>query len=123
MRELLKSKLTSGLFLFANANCRRRRELNMPPLSNLNISRNQTPVHAAGNFGGAPQTYNQPAEAAIQSWAGSGEGVQQPQPMQPPANPSMWNPSMGISFGGPPSSGQGQDGPGTWKPGSGIRFG
>lgn len=66
-----------------------------------------------------------PAEANIQSWAG--ETMQQPRPVQPQQNPvgGMWNPDIGIKFGGPPgpsSGGQGRT-PGTWNPNSGIKFG
>ncbi|KAG6025463.1 serine/threonine protein kinase prr1 [Claviceps citrina] len=74
-----------------------------------------------------------PAEASIQSWAGtSGGNVQQPQPQVPKANPmtTMWNPAMGIKFGSSggsvPSAGDshGQQGKasGTWNPNSGIKF-
>lgn len=70
------------------------------------------------------QAVQSPAEVSIQSWAG--EAVQQPQPVQPSANPAggVWNPTLGIKFGAPSlgPGGQGQQG-GTWKPGSGIKFG
>ena len=85
------------------------RELNMPTLSNLNLSAKQTPPAASYQ----PQQYfpERPTqEASIQSWAGD---VQQPQPVAP------WNPGMGIKFGG---TGQNQQG-NTWNPNSGIRFG
>lgn len=115
------------------------RELSMPPLSNLNLSRNHTPVHGASaslysqnqqympKDGMAP--HQSPPAAAIQSWAAAGDNVQQPQPKQPPANPmgGIWSPGMDIKFGGGPSGGQQGDGQGqqkgVWKPGSGIKFG
>lgn len=129
--------------LSAHPNADSNREINMPPLSSLNISHNATPVqspapsHHDSYFHPQHQPPSQhqpppqrqipqhqpvhsPAEASIQSWAG--ETVQQPKPVQPPPPGSMWNPSMGIKFGGPASgSGQGQQG--TWNPGSGIKFG
>lgn len=134
------------------------RELSMPPLSSLNLSRNHTPAHSpaatayqpgqhsyfaaelpAQPAGGLPSPQRQqpaarhavqsPAEATIQSWAG-GEAVQQPQPVGPPANPmgGIWNPAMGIKFGGgggpgPDGQGQGQGQGGTWNPNGGIKFG
>ena len=69
-----------------------------------------------------------PAEASIQSWAGGGDAVQQPQPMQPPANPmgGVWDPSMGIKFSGGGGAAPGASGgqaSGTWNPTSGIKFG
>jgi programmed cell death 6-interacting protein len=130
------------------------RDMDMPSLGNLNLSHNHGSSQNAGMPGygvPSPQTHGghqgmpampppqrsgmqSPAEASIQSWAGGGESVQQPQPMPPPANPmgGVWEPSMGIRFGGPgggPPGGAGagqaqQQGPaGTWKPGSGIKFG
>lgn len=125
----------------------------MPTLSNLNISRNHTPVHNT-----APNVYQQqhqpqqhhqqgyyqqmpqqqpggPVEAAaIQSWAGAGGSVQQPQPMPPVANPmgAVWTPAAGLKFGGggPAQAGQSGSGsegqpqnPGTWNPNAGIKFG
>lgn len=111
------------------------RELSMPPLSNLNLSRNHTPLqspaaagyqqsqpsyfapeHVAQQHPSSPQrqpvhvarqSISSPVEASIQSWAG--DTVQQPQPVAPQANPmtTMWNPAMGIKFGasGPPPQG------------------
>lgn len=141
------------------------RELSMPTLSNLNISRNHTPVHTASPgiyppqqqqqhqyqqqqqyhqpqqqqqpqsyFGSPAQHQAGPAEvAAIQSWAGAGDNVQQPQPMPPVANPmgSMWSPAGGIKFGSGPSQPGGNSGAegqnkapqGTWNPNAGIKFG
>ncbi|KAJ3488961.1 hypothetical protein NLG97_g6089 [Lecanicillium saksenae] len=121
-------------------------ELSMPTLSNLNISRNHTPVHNGppqgmyqqhpqqSYYGGMQQQQGGPVEAAaIQSWAGAGGNVQQPQPMPPVANPmgGMWTPNSGIKFGGGPSQpgssntgdGQQQPGQGTWNPNAGIKFG
>lgn len=135
------------------------RELSMPPLSTLNLSHNHAPLQSppaaqfqpsqASYFSREPvtqqhpsspqrhpvhvprQPISNPVEASIQSWAG--ERVQQPQPMAPQANPmtTMWNPAMGIKFGGsgPPVPGnddrtqQGERGSGTWNPNSGIKFG
>lgn len=123
----------------------------MPTLSNLNISRNHTPVHNAppqgmyqqqaqpppaqqGYYGSAQQPGGPVEAAAIQSWAGAGDNVQQPQPMPPVANPmgGMWTPGAGIKFGGgqpqtggssgTEGQGQGQN-QGTWNPNSGIKFG
>ncbi|KAK8087159.1 BRO1-like domain-containing protein [Apiospora phragmitis] len=47
------------------------------------------------------QSVHSPAEARIQSWAPPTETVA-PQPQQPRANPmqAMWNPEIGIKFGG-----------------------
>ncbi|EGX93841.1 pH-response regulator protein palA/RIM20 [Cordyceps militaris CM01] len=122
-------------------------ELSMPTLSNLNISRNHTPVHNAppqsiyqqppaqqqSYYGGMPQQGSGPVEAAaIQSWAGAGDNVQQPQPMPPVANPmgTMWTPGGPINFGAGLSqagSGEGQQQQqqqqGTWNPSLGIKFG
>ncbi|KAM0744259.1 hypothetical protein ACQRIT_001573 [Beauveria bassiana] len=129
-------------------------ELNMPTLSNLNISRNHTPVHNAppqsmyqqqeaqsmyqqqpqhqAYSSGMPQQGGPGEAAAIQSWAGAGGNVQQPQPMPPVANPmgGMWAPGAGIKFGagqsqaGGGGGGEGQQpAPGTWNPNSGIKFG
>lgn len=69
-----------------------------------------------------------PQQANVQSWAS--DNMQQPRPMQPQANAmgGMWNPDIGIRFGGgspissPPAQNQPQGG-GTWNPGSGIKFG
>jgi programmed cell death 6-interacting protein len=47
------------------------------------------------------------------------------QPNQLPAG-GMWNPEMGIKFGGPPSgqpTPQGGPKAGQWDPNSGVRFG
>ena len=92
-----------------------------------------------------------PAEAHIQTWAPANETVA-PQPQPPRANAlqNMWNPELGIKFGGdggpaspapggmsqhqqqqqqqmPPQHQQQQHPPapasGTWNPSSGIRFG
>lgn len=119
----------------------------MPTLSNLNVSRNHTPVHNAhpqgiyqqqphqqqSHYGGMSHQGGPVEAAAIQSWAGAGGNVQQPQPMPPVANPmgGMWKPGAGIQFGGggPPQTGGGrggegqQPGKGTWNPNSGIKFG
>jgi programmed cell death 6-interacting protein len=114
----------------------------MPSLGNLNLSHKhaQAQGHPVANYGspmpqqghpGMPRpAVHSPAAASIQSWAGGGEAVQQPQPVQPPANPmgGVWDPSMGIKFasGGSASgaAGGGQSsGSGTWNPASGIKFG
>ncbi|KAK8094687.1 BRO1-like domain-containing protein [Apiospora hydei] len=76
------------------------------------------------------QSVHSPVEARIQSWAPPAETVA-PQPQQPRANPmqAMWNPEMGIKFGGGPApsgaAGQGtpKGGQNTWDPKGGIRFG
>ncbi|CRJ80257.1 hypothetical protein BN1708_000200 [Verticillium longisporum] len=137
-------------------------ELSMPPLGSLSM--NRTPVasppvssyqaeqqqHANSYFGSNAgpaanthaqrqhqQVHSPPAEAHVQSWAGSTVEPQQPQPVPPVSN--MWTPDMGIRFGGPAGghgaaapAGAGQhanpQGPrqpsgGTWDPNSGIRFG
>ncbi|KAG5982369.1 serine/threonine protein kinase prr1 [Claviceps digitariae] len=70
-----------------------------------------------------------PAEAAVQSWGTN--SVQQP-PRQAPSASSMatvWNPAMGIKFGGsggalPTGDNDGQQSKpsGTWNPNSGIKF-
>lgn len=129
------------------------REINMPPLSSLNISHKPTPVQSpmpphqepahyappphqepahsyappepARSYASPPppQPVQSPAEASIQSWAG--ETMQQPRPVQPQQAPmgAMWNPGMGIKFGGS-AGGSGQPpAPGTWNPNSGIKFG
>ncbi|KAF4885354.1 pH-response regulator protein palA/prr-1 [Colletotrichum fructicola] len=127
-------------------------EVNMPPLGSLNI--NRSPVHSpAGSTydqrtnnsyfnasvvpGSSPpqqqpsrqEVVHPPAEAHIQSWAGSTVEPQHPRPT------SMWQPDMGIKFSAPAGSsaapttqqaqGSGSKPPqgGTWDPGSGIRFG
>ncbi|EEU44046.1 uncharacterized protein NECHADRAFT_98498 [Fusarium vanettenii 77-13-4] len=128
-------------------------EINMPPLSSLNISHKSTPIQSpmpphqepahyappphrepvhsyappepARSYASPPppQPVQSPAEASIQSWAG--ETMQQPRPVQPQQAPmgAMWNPGMGIKFGGP-TGGSGQPpAPGTWNPNSGIKFG
>lgn len=129
----------------------------MPPLSNLNIAHHGAPMQSPPASAYQPAQHSHypspmspqhmppqqaprhgmpnptAAASAIQSW---GEPVQQPQPMQPPANPmgGMWSQGMGIKFGGsgpppPPPSGAGQgqqgqqDASGTWNPNSGIKFG
>ena len=91
----------------------------MPPLSNLNISRGQSPPQA-------DQYYSQPSQANVQAWAPETDvqdNVQQPQPVAPAQN--VWNPNMGLRFGSPAQgqqqSRQPQDR--TWNPASGIRFG
>jgi programmed cell death 6-interacting protein len=105
----------------------------MPSLGNLNLSHNQPQTPPVANYAGQQShagmqrpAVHSPAEASIQSWA-VGDAVQQPQPMQPPANPmgGVWDPSVGIKFGGggPTTGGSGGQAPGTWKPGSGIKFG
>ncbi|KAM0496443.1 hypothetical protein ACHAPB_007207 [Verticillium nonalfalfae] len=132
-------------------------ELSMPPLGSLSM--NRTPVasppvssyqaeqqqHANSYFGSNAgpaanthaqrphqQVHSPPAEAHVQSWAGSTVEPQQPQPVPPVSN--MWTPDMGIRFGGP-AGGHGAAAPaahppgprqasgGTWDPNSGIRFG
>ncbi|EFY96207.2 pH-response regulator protein palA/RIM20 [Metarhizium robertsii ARSEF 23] len=135
-------------------------ELSMPPLSTLNLSRDHAPLQGASttqyqaaqpayfapepvaqhhqtspqrqNDHAAGQSTPNPVEASIQSWAG--EAVRQPQPVAPQTtNPmtTMWNPAMGIKFGGggppaPRTDGGQQPGGGsatTWNPASGIKFG
>ncbi|GAB0138870.1 serine/threonine protein kinase prr1 [Epichloe bromicola] len=119
-------------------------ELSMPPLSALNLSRNQTPpqspVAAPYQHPASPQrqpvstarsSLANPAEASIQSWAGN--NIQQPQSQAPQASPmtTTWNPAMGIKFGANAGGlaragdGHGQQGSssGTWNPHSGIKFG
>ncbi|KAF4981377.1 hypothetical protein FZEAL_2807 [Fusarium zealandicum] len=109
------------------------REINMPPLSSLNISHkatpaqspappHQEPTHSYAPPQQPPQSVQSPAEASIQSWAG--ETMQQPRPVQPQQAPmgGMWNPGMGIKFGGA-SGGSGQPPSGTWNPNAGIKFG
>lgn len=112
----------------------------MPPLSNVNISHNPSPVQTpAAQYqppSNSPYVHDQappmppqnvpiPQQANMQSWAG--DTVQQPRPMQPAANAmgGMWNPELGIRFGNaaPPKPNQAQGGGGTWNPGSGIKFG
>ncbi|KAF3349522.1 BRO1-like domain-containing protein [Verticillium dahliae] len=132
-------------------------ELSMPPLGSLSM--NRTPVasppvssyqaeqqqHANSYFGSNAgpaanthaqrphqQVHSPPAEAHVQSWAGSTVEPQQPHPVPPVSN--MWTPDMGIRFGGP-AGGHGAAAPapnppgprqasgGTWDPNSGIRFG
>ncbi|KAG6009427.1 serine/threonine protein kinase prr1 [Claviceps maximensis] len=70
-----------------------------------------------------------PAEAATQSWVGN--NVQQPRPQVPCASPmtTMWNPAMGIKFGGSAGAPTSRDdheqqgkSSGTWNPSSGIKF-
>ncbi|KAH8714548.1 BRO1-like domain-containing protein [Ilyonectria robusta] len=109
-------------------------EISMPPLANLSLSHKATPAQSPApqeRSGYANQPMPQPQqavhspEASIQSWAD--ETMQQPRPVQPQQNPvgGMWNPDIGIKFGGPPgpsSGGQGRA-PGTWNPNSGIKFG
>ncbi|KAM0330797.1 hypothetical protein ACHAQA_003751 [Verticillium albo-atrum] len=136
------------------------RELSMPPLGSLSM--NRTPVasppvssyqadqqqHANSYFGSNPvsspnahaqrqhqQIHSPPAEAHVQSWAGSTVEPQQPQPVPPASN--MWTPDMGIRFGGSTGGpgtaqagtnqhanpqGSRQPPGGTWDPNSGIRF-
>ncbi|CAG1959414.1 unnamed protein product [Fusarium graminearum] len=118
-------------------------EINMPTLSNLNISNQQAqaqaqaqahahaqaqssmpsyqePAHSYAPPQQPPQPVQSPAQASIQSW---GETVQQPKPVQPQQAAPMWNPGMGIKFG-QPSGGSGQPpAPGTWNPNAGIKFG
>ncbi|TWU73918.1 pH-response regulator protein palA/rim20 [Metarhizium rileyi] len=133
-------------------------ELSMPPLSTLSLSHSHTPLQssaaaqyqpsqpsyfvpepAARQHPSSPQrqhghvarqSMSNPVEASIQSWAG--DTVQQPQPVAPQINPmtTMWNPAMGIKFGGggPPAPGndhgqQGGSGSTTWNPSAGIKFG
>ncbi|KEY74584.1 hypothetical protein S7711_05016 [Stachybotrys chartarum IBT 7711] len=120
-------------------------ELNMPPLSNLNLS-SQAPQHPA--YASQPQQpppshqpvhqpmhqplhqpvhstahqpIHSPAVASIQSWAGASDyNMQQPQPMPPQANPmgrgAMWTPGMGIRFGAGGSPAPGQAGQGAGAP-------
>ncbi|EWG50643.1 hypothetical protein FVEG_09799 [Fusarium verticillioides 7600] len=105
-------------------------EINMPTLSNLNISHQQPPAqspmpshqdpsHSYAPPQQPPQPVQSPAQANIQSW---GETVQQPKPVQPTPVGAMWTPGMGIKFGQSGGSGQ-PPAPGTWNPNSGIKFG
>lgn len=119
-------------------------EISMPPLQGLTLDHPPVAPPAAPAPAPAPASapvptqtsyYNQaqdqtprqavqsPAEARIQSWAPPAETVA-PQPQPPRANPmqAMWNPEMGIKFGGGPAPSGGPKG-GTWDPNSGIRFG
>lgn len=131
----------------------------MPPLGSLNI--NRTPMHSppAANFHAEQQqrtssyfgqaqpaqpqqvphqqaVHSPPAEAHVQSWAGSTVEPQQPRPVPPMSN--MWTPDTGIRFSGggpgtaPAAGGQAPQGHAphtqnppnsTWDPNSGIRFG
>ncbi|KAG5953117.1 serine/threonine protein kinase prr1 [Claviceps sorghi] len=128
-------------------------ELSMPPLAALNLSRNDIssqrgaiapplqPMQASGlaqepvapqhphHDAVSPQQHSMTTEAAVQSWAAN--DVQQPQPQLPRATSmaTMWNPAMGIKFGGSGGSPQVQDDhaqqaktSGTWNPSSGIKF-
>ncbi|TIC97966.1 pH-response regulator protein palA/prr-1 [Colletotrichum higginsianum] len=141
-------------------------DLSMPPLSSLNI--NRSPVHSptGSSYDPRSQSYfsasvvpsttqqqqqqqqsqpqqpptrhevHSPVEAHIQSWAGSTVEPQHPRPAA--AMAGMWQPDMGIKFGGQPgasasapapapapASASGQSPPqgGTWNPASGIKFG
>jgi programmed cell death 6-interacting protein len=124
------------------------RELLMPPLAALSISRT-TPVHspptqavpsnASSYFppqpqpafpqqyaSQRPQPIQEPPEAQIQSWASPNMHSQQPHAATPQG---VWSPDMGITFGGPSgasassSSNAGGGRGGTWNPSSGLRFG
>ncbi|KAK8107922.1 pH-response regulator protein palA/prr-1 [Apiospora kogelbergensis] len=124
-------------------------DINMPPLHGLSLdhqqqhqaAQNYAPVQIQQQQQQAQQSQQQqpppqrqsvhsPAEARIQSWAPPAETVA-PQPQPPRANPmqAMWNPEMGIKFGGGPAPsgapGQGapKSGQNTWDPKAGIRFG
>ncbi|RDA94578.1 hypothetical protein CP533_2428 [Ophiocordyceps camponoti-saundersi (nom. inval.)] len=139
-------------------------ELSMPPLSSLSISRDvTTPLHSPQPASMAYETNQQQqqsyyapepltpqhaplpqrpsqsaAEATIQSWAAQSMPMPMP-PQQPNAGPrGVWNPGMGIKFGGggpldAQGQGQGQQQQqqqpqppprgGTWDPNAGIRFG
>lgn len=115
-------------------------ELSMPPLQGLALDHAPVAPPAASAPAPAPvltqaNYYNQaqdqtprqavqsPVEARIQSWAPPAETVA-PQPQPPRANPmqAMWNPEMGIKFGGAPAPSNAPKG-GTWDPNNGIRFG
>jgi len=137
-------------------------ELSMPPLNSLSLGgagqQQPPPLQQAQSSGGYMHQHQQkqplnspPAEAHIQTWAPANETVA-PQPQPPRANAlqNMWNPELGIKFGGdggpaspapggmsqhqqqqqqqmPPQHQQQQHPPapasGTWNPSSGIRFG
>ncbi|EWZ89268.1 pH-response regulator protein palA/rim20 [Fusarium oxysporum] len=106
-------------------------EINMPTLSNLNISHQQPPAqspmpphqdpsHSYAPPHQPPQPVQSSAQANIQSW---GETVQQPKPVQPTPVGAMWTPGMGIKFGQSSGSSGQPPAPGTWNPNSGIKFG
>ncbi|KAM4060825.1 BRO1-like domain-containing protein [Hirsutella rhossiliensis] len=121
-------------------------ELSMPPLSNLNLSRNHTAARGTQaatmrsyeptqppRFVPEPMSPRQaasmqrpvqsPAEATIQSWAAG--GVQQPQPMAVAPNPmggAVWSPAVGIKFGSGPETTEGQ-GQGQGQPSKGGPLG
>ncbi len=121
-------------------------EISMPPLSSLSLSHQpqSPPAQAYQNQNSyftppppqplARQPVHSPAEAQIQSWAGTIQ-PQQPKPIPPVASVAnmggVWNPEMGINFNRAPNSAslqgaqQGGKSPsgGTWDPASGIRFG
>ncbi|KAG6059945.1 hypothetical protein E4U32_003745 [Claviceps aff. humidiphila group G2b] len=138
-------------------------ELSMPPLANLNLSRESPPQQSpvATSYqqphpscfvpesvapqnshdnsvlpqrrpgSTAPPSLVHPSETPVRPWAGN--NLQQPQPQGPSASPmaTMWNPGMGIRFGGhglgAPQArddhGQQAKKSGTWNPDSGIKFG
>ncbi len=115
---------------------RMENELSLPPLSNLTISPQPQ----------QPRTYNTrssvhgpppPSQHLPQAYQPQNESIPAPVPqrasiapmMGPPIMPQMWNPELGIKFGGPPAQAdqnqnQNQGGQrGTWDPNRGLKFG
>ncbi|PHH73548.1 hypothetical protein CDD82_5390 [Ophiocordyceps australis] len=91
-------------------------ELSMPRLSRLSLTAaGSEAAHGAAGYGAAEARMPMEA-AAVQSWAD--EELQQPQPQAG----GVWQPGMGIKFGGGSGDGQEQK-TGTWTPSTGIKFG
>lgn len=98
------------------------RDLSLPPLSTLNISR---PLHSPLHSPTQDTPYQEPyppqqapepepePEAAYQSWADETVAPAQPRPVAPVHG--MWTPDAGIKFAP-------REGKGTWEPGAGIKF-
>lgn len=102
-------------------------DLSMPPIGNLTIKQQQShpvtePRQLRPNTRLA-QNEQSPLPAPVPTRVSTA-------PMQPPGPvQGMWNPDIGIKFGGPGPTSPGMQSPGqkppgsAWDPSSGIRFG
>ncbi|KAL5346048.1 pH-response regulator protein palA/rim20 [Pseudogymnoascus australis] len=111
-------------------------DLSLPPLSSLSLQnqaqqQQQQPAQQAHSSHSSRSQREEPMPAPIATRNPAPPPQPQQQQQQPPLQPGpvagMWNPEMGIRFGGSPApAGDGkkqQPQAGVWDPSAGLRFG